>query len=417
MKPYKQRAEKVETRIQELARCSDEHDYLSRVFGTKAFMDCRDKIEAWMKEAGLQTFIDNMGNVRGRLLSERKDAKTFVIASHYDTVINAGKYDGQLGIVAGLDIVEKLVSEKTKIPFDIELIAFSEEEGVRFHTSFFGSMVVAGSFNNSLLEKRDDNGITLEDVLHELKFDNTKLLQDAIPPKKWMGYFEIHIEQGPVLYKSNVAVGIVTGIAGQKRVNIEFTGIAGHAGTVPMNMRKDALGAAAEFIMAVEKYAASKKRNIVATVGKLDIQHAASNVIPGKVTCSLDFRSVNKKKLAKAYEDLNELCEEICNHRKVYFEWNLVQETNPVTCDDRLNKFLKKSIKEIKSEVIELESGAGHDGMIISSVAPVAMLFVKCFKGISHSPLEKVEIKDIAAALEISDNFMQQLIESSKGSD
>jgi allantoate deiminase len=417
MKPYKQRAEKVETRIQELAKFSDESDCLSRIFGTKAFAGCRDKIESWMKEAGLQTYIDNMGNVRGRLISEKNNAKTFVIASHFDTVINAGKYDGLLGVIAGLDIVEKLISERVEIPFDIELIAFSDEEGVRFHTYFLGSKVVAGNFKNNLLEIKDDEGNTLETVLQALKYDSNKIAGDAIPSKKWLGYYEIHIEQGPVLYKNNIAAGIVTGIAGQKRINIEFTGVAGHAGTVPMRMRTDALAAAAEFILVVEKFASSKKSNIVATVGKLDIQHSASNVIPGKVSCTLDIRSSNKKKMAKAYEALNELCEEICNNRKVYFEWNLVQETNPATCDERLNKLLKKAIKEIKSEVIELESGAGHDGVIISSVAPVAMLFVKCFKGISHNPLEKVEIKDIAIALEISDNFMQQLFESLKGSD
>jgi allantoate deiminase len=408
---YKLRAENVEKRIYELAQFSDEQDYISRVFGTKAFAECRDKIELWMKEAGLHTYIDNIGNVRGKLLSEKQDAKTFVIGSHFDTVINAGKYDGVLGVLAGLSIMEKLVEEKTQIPFNIELIAFSDAEGVRFNNSFLGSKIVAGNFTTSLLEKKDDKGITLEKVLQNLQYDSTKFLQDAIPPKKWMGYYEIHIEQGPILYKNNIAAGIVISIAGQKRVSIEFTGIAGHAGSVPMKMRADALCAAAEFILAVEKLASSKKSNLIATVGKLDIQHPASNVIPAKVLCSLDFRSTNKKKLSKAYEDMNELCEEICNKRKIYFEWKLIQETSPVTCDERLNKFLKKSIKEIKSEVIEIESGAGHDAAVIAQVAPVCMLFVRCFKGISHNPLEKVELKDIATALEISDNFIQQLIQ------
>jgi allantoate deiminase len=414
MVSYKLRAENIETRIQELTLFSDTGEYLSRIFGTKAFMDCRDKIESWMKDAGLQTCIDNIGNVRGRLLSERKDAKTFVIASHFDTVINAGKYDGVLGILAGLSILEKLVEEKTSIPFNIELIAFSDAEGVRFNDSFFGSKIVAGNFTSTLLEKKDDKGITLEEVLQNMGYDSSKLLQDAIPAKKWMGYYEIHTEQGPVLYKNNIAAGIVTDIAGQKRVRIEFTGIAGHAGTMPMKMRSDALCAAAEFILAVEKLASSKKSNLIATVGKLDVQHSVGNVIPANVLCSLDFRSNNKKKLSKAYEDLNELCEEICNRRNIYFQWNLIQETNPVTCDERLNKLLRKAIKEKKLDVIEMESGAGHDAIVIAQVAPVSMLFVKCYKGISHNPLEKVEIKDIATALEISDNFIQLLIQQSE---
>lgn len=416
MKSYKIRAEKIESRIQELAKYSDEPNCISRIFGTKAFMECRDVIQAWMKEAGLQTYVDNIGNVRGKLLSENTGAKTFIIGSHYDTVIDAGKYDGLLGVLAGLDAIEKLIADQKKIPFNIELIAFSDEEGVRFHTSYLGSRIVTGKFNSDLLEKKDGHGIKLEEVLQEMHYDSSKLSGDAIPLEKWLGYYEVHIEQGPVLYKSDAPAAIVTGISGQKRISVEFSGVSGHAGTVPMNMRKDALAAAAQFILAVEKLANSKKSNIVATVGKLDVQHAASNVIPGKVTCTLDLRSSNKKKLSRAYEDLNELCEEICNDRKVYFEWKLVQETNPVACDEKLMKFLKRAIKEKNKdiEVIELESGAGHDAVAISAVAPVAMLFVKCFKGISHNPLENVEIKDIAAALEISDNFMQQLVQSPK---
>lgn len=409
MKKYKVRAEKIEERIQELARFSDEPDFLSRIFGTKAFIECQNKIESWMKEAGLETCIDNIGNVRGKLLSQNNNAKTFVIASHFDTVINAGKYDGPLGILAGLDVMENLVAQNIQLPFNIELIAFSDEEGVRFHTSYLGSKIVAGNSNPDLLQTKDDNGILLEEVLQNLQYDSTKLLQDAIPPEKWLGYYEIHIEQGPVLYKNNIPAGIVTAVAGQRRVSIEFTGVPGHAGTVPMNMRSDALSAAAEFILAVERFASAKKSSVVATVGKIEVQHAASNVIPGKVRCSLDLRSGSKKKLSKAYQEVNEICEDICNTRKIYFEWNLVYETNPITCDESLIKLLKKSIKQKGIEVIEMESGAGHDAVAISSVAPVSMLFVKCYKGISHNPLEKVEIKDIGAALEISDNFIQQL--------
>ncbi|MEP7228758.1 MAG: allantoate amidohydrolase [Ginsengibacter sp.] len=415
MKNSKIRAEKIESRIVELAQCSDEPDCLSRVFGTKAFVEAQHKIESWMKEAGLQTYIDNIGNVRGKLFSEVQDAKTFVIASHFDTVINAGKYDGAFGILSGLDIVENIVQQNIKLPFHIEVIAFSDEEGVRFHASYLGSKVVAGNFNVEMLQKKDHDGISLEQALQGLHYDSSKFSDNAIKPEDWLGYYEIHIEQGPVLYNSNIAAGIVTAIAGQRRMSIEFTGIAGHAGTVPMKMRTDALCAAAEFILAVEQFAIAKKSGVVATVGKIEIQHGASNVIPGKATCSLDLRSGSKKKLTRAYESLNEICEDICNKRKIYFEWKLIHETNPVTCDEALTKLLKKSIKQKDMEIIEMESGAGHDAVAISEVAPVSMLFVKCFKGISHNPLEKTEIKDIATALEISDNFIGQL--SSKVSD
>lgn len=414
MKSYKLRAENIESRISELALFSDDHDYISRTFGKKAFMVCRDTIELWMKEAGLQTHIDNIGNVRGILLSEKKDAKTFVIASHFDTIVNAGKYDGVLGILAGLNVIEKLYADKTSIPFNIELIAFSDEEGARFHSSFLSGKVVSGNFKADLLDKKDDDGITLNQALELLHYDSTKLSLDAIPAKKWLGYYEIHIEQGPILYKNDIPAGIVTGINGQKKISIGFTGMPGHAGSVPMKMRTDALCAAAEFILAVEKFASAKKSNLIATVSILTVQNPLSNAIPWKVTCMLDFRSPNKKKLSKAYEDLNELCEDICNRRKVYFEWNLVQETNPVICDERLNKFLRKSAKDLKAEIIEMDSGAKHHAFIIADVAPVSMLLVRSFKGISHNPLEKVELKDIAVALEISDNFIQQLIQQYK---
>lgn len=413
MKQSKIRAEKIEARIQELAQYSDDPTILSRVFGTKSFVECQHKIESWMQEAGLQTYIDNVGNVRGKLFSEQKDAKTFVFASHFDTVIDAGKYDGPLGILAGIDIIENLAAQNIQFPFNIELIAFSDEEGTRFHTSYLGSNIVAGNFNESLLQTKDDNEISLGTTLQSLNYDLTKFQENAIPPEEWLGYYEIHIEQGPVLYNNNIAAGVVTAIAGQRRVSIDFIGIAGHAGTVPMKMRADALCAAADFVLAVEQFASAKKSGVVATVGKIEVQHAASNVIPGKVTCTLDLRSGSKKKLTKAYQAINEICEDICDHRKIYFEWTLVQETNPVTCDEALTKILKKAIKQNEMEVIELESGAGHDAVSVSAVAPVSMLFVKCFEGISHNPLEKVEIKDIATALEISDNFIQQLARSS----
>jgi allantoate deiminase len=414
MKSYKLRAEKIENRVQELSKCSDEKNYISRLFGTKAFMDCRDKIEMWMKEAGLQTRVDSIGNVRGKIVSDNTKARTFVIASHYDTVINAGKYDGTLGVLMGLDVMEKLITNGIKLPFNIELIAVSDGEGVRFHSSHLGSKVVTGNFNPDFLELTDDHGITLRNTLQQLNYDEQRLSQDAIAPGEWLGYYEIHIEQGPFLYKHDIAAAVVTGIAGQKKISIEFNGISGHAGTTPMHMRKDALAAAAEFVVAVEKFASSKKSETVATVGTIEVEHPASNIIPGKVLCSLDIRSSNKKKLSRAYEGLYELCEELCNNRKVYFQWTLQQETDPILLDEKLIKHLRKAIKEKDIEVIEIQSGAGHDAVPVSRVAPVVMLLVKCFKGISHNPLENVDIKDIADALEISDNFIQLLIQSPK---
>ncbi|MFC0774294.1 M20 family metallo-hydrolase [Terrimonas alba] len=408
---YLQRAKKILLRIDELAAISEDEGFIARTYGTPAFLEARNKVEQWMKEAGLSTRVDNIGNIRGKLLSNDPNAKTFVIASHIDTVINAGKFDGPLGVIAGLDILERLVQSKTTLPFHIELIGFCDEEGCRFHTTYLGSKAVAGCFDNHLLQIKDEAGQQLADVIEANGGNVNELANDVIPKEQWLGYYEIHIEQGPVLYEKNIPVAVVTGIAGQYRAGIIFNGENGHAGTVPMTLRKDGLACAAEFVLAVESFA-KQYANLVATVGKLHIIHPASNVIPGEVIVSLDLRSDNEELLVSSYAAIQKLAEEICQKRNCVLEWNLIQYNKPVICDTSMSRMLAQSINKSGQELVTLVSGAGHDAVTISTVAPVSMLFVKCFKGISHNPLENVEPEDIAAAIEVSDNFIQQLIRS-----
>jgi len=409
MNNYLQRAEKVLAQINELASVSEDADGVTRTFGTPAFLEGSKKVLLWMKEAGLKAWIDNIGNVRGRLQTDLPNAKTLVIASHIDTVVNAGKFDGPLGVLLGMDLLHHLHQTKKILPFHIELIAFSDEEGVRFHTTYLGSKVVTGAFAKILLEKTDAAGITLQEAISKMGGDTNQLNEDAIPPNAWLGYFEIHIEQGRVLYEKKIPVGIVTSIAGQRRAEFIFKGMAGHAGTVPMDMRQDALCAAAECITAIEKFGQTAKDKIVVTVGRLDVKGAATNVIPGKVLCSLDLRSSDAGVLSSSFDSIKNLCQDICNKRNISFEWNLVQETSPVSCDEKLSKAIEKAIVASGHEMIKLVSGAGHDGVAVSKIAPVAMMFVRCFKGISHNPLEDVEVKDIAAAIEVSDKFILEL--------
>ncbi len=404
-----QRAEKVLERINELASISEDENFITRTYGTKKFIEGRDKVQQWMNEAGLLTRVDNIGNIRGRRPSKIPNAKTFVIASHIDTVINAGKFDGPLGVLLELDLLEELKRLNTDLPFHIELIGFCDEEGARFHTAYLGSTAVAGMFDTSLLKSKDENGISLEEVIAANGGDVNKLSKDAIAKQEWLGYFEIHIEQGPVLYERNIPVGFVTSIAGQCRVGMIFNGEVGHAGTVPMNMRKDALACAAEFILETEKFAANN-RAIVTTIGKLHIINSASNVIPGEVICSLDLRSADEKQLIEAYRAIKKTAEDLCEKRKIILEWNLIQQTKPVTCDVEMNKLLAESVKDCGYEAVGMVSGAGHDAVPISEVSPVAMLFVRCYKGISHNPAEDVLLEDIAAAISISDNFINKLI-------
>ena len=406
---YTARAEQIMQRIQQLAAISEDADGVTRTFGTPAFLQGRTLVQGWLQAAGLPTRIDGIGNLRARLLSPNPEAKTFVLASHIDTVVNAGKFDGPLGVLMGLDLLENLLAQKAELPFHIELIAFSDEEGVRFHTTYLGSKVVAGSFDQTWLTRPDAGGITLARALEIMEADAAQIAADAIPAADWLGYFEMHIEQGPVLWERQIPVALVTAIAGQRRVELTFTGMAGHAGTVPMAMRQDALCAAAEFVLIAEQFALAHGQGLVATVGKLSLSHAASNVIPGEVTCTLDLRCPHEAQLAEAYEHLRTYTEAIATQRNVELEWTLVQQTAPANCNADLNELLAQAIADTNHEVVALVSGAGHDAVPVSAVAPVTMMFIRCFKGISHNPLENVELADLAAAVEVADRFLMEL--------
>lgn len=411
------KAEKVLARIDQLAAISENAAGITRTFGTNAFVRGSKLVYDWMQQAGLQTRIDNVGNVRGKLLSTNPAAKTFVIGSHIDTVVNAGKFDGPLGVLVGLSLLENLRETKAELPFNIELVAFCDEEGVRFHTTYLGSKVVAGSFDQTLLEKTDKDGRSLQKVLRDMGANPALLVDDALAQDQLLGYYEIHIEQGPVLWERNIPVGLVTAIAGQRRIQLIFKGVAGHAGTVPMHMRNDALTCAAEFVLAVEKYALEHKETIVATIGRLDIPNSASNVIPGEVVCSVDLRSSSEYELGLAYGQLQALGNSIAESRNIQLDWNLVQGTVPVTCSEKQNELLKQAVEDSGYELIELVSGAGHDAVPLSAIMPVSMLFVRCFKGISHNPLENAELADIAAAIRVSEKFLEKMVDGQRSID
>ena len=249
MVEYLSRAENIVNRIEELSAFSEDENGVSRFFGTKSFIECGKKIFSWMETAGLETTTDKIGNIRGRLLSTNANAKTFVIASHFDSETKAGKFDGPIGILVGLEIADYLVSKKIKLPYNIEIIAFSAEKGARFHSKYLAGKAVAGSFSSKLLDINDEEGNSLSDVLASMNLDLENLDSKDIAGERWLGYFEIDIEGGPVLYEKNIAVGVIKTISGEKKIKIDFAGETGEAGTFPMNMRRDALCAAAQFIL------------------------------------------------------------------------------------------------------------------------------------------------------------------------
>ncbi|MBV8217032.1 MAG: hydantoinase/carbamoylase family amidase, partial [Solirubrobacterales bacterium] len=274
-------------RCDELAALSEEEGRLTRRFATPALRQAGEVVAEWMAAAGMAVRRDAIGNVIGRLGDDER--RTLLIGSHLDTVRDAGRYDGMLGVLVAIGCLERLRDDGRSLPYAVEVLAFADEEGVRYGTGYLGSGVVAGRFDPADLDRRDSDGVTLADAVRAFGGDPDGLAGARREPADLIGYYEVHIEQGPVLEAQRVPLGIVTGIAGQTGGRVVFAGEAGHAGTVPMALRRDALGAAAEFVTAVEAVARGEN-GVVATVGELEVQNGARNVIPGRVVLSLDVR-------------------------------------------------------------------------------------------------------------------------------
>lgn len=399
----------VQKRIDTLAEFSDDKKNLSRKFGTPAFIKTGRKIKDYMVEADLITHVDSIGNVRGRMVSASPDAPILVIGSHFDTIENSGKYNGTLGILIAIEAVNRLKQEKISLPFHVEVIAFSEGEGVRFHSAHFGSKALAGMFDEQLVFLEDDKGITLRSLLKHLNSSYEKVIKSAIPADKWLGFLDVHIEPGDQLNRLNVPVAVANEIYGHKRIDIKFKGEAAHTGSMPMEDRKDALAAAAKFVSKVEDYANRDRNNVLATISRLKVQNAATNIIPSLVNCSLDMRGMDDKKLNMAYEDFYLACEKICHKRNIYFEWKLLEETSAVICNEDMSQRLSRAIQKHRIKPESVISGQATESTIISSVAPVTVLFIRDSNGISYNPDEKVLTEDIDVAIDVTFDFVKRM--------
>ncbi len=390
-------------RCDELAAFSEEGGRLTRRFATPALFQAGETVRGWMEAAGMTVRRDAIGNVIGRLGDGQR--RTLLIGSHLDTVRDAGRYDGMLGVLVAIGSLERLRDEGRSLPYAIEVLAFADEEGVRYGTGYLGSSVIAGRFDPAYLDRRDEGGVALADALRAFGGDPEGLAGAARNPADLIGYYEVHIEQGPVLEAAGAPLGVVSAIAGQSRVRLTFIGEAGHAGTVPMALRHDALCAAAEFVGAVEAVARDQE-DAVATVGELDVQAPAGNVIPGRVTLSLDFRhgadSVRKSVGAR----LRERAGAISEARGLALEWEVLQETRAVACSSELAELVAEAVAASGHRVLRLPSGAGHDAVMLSTIAPIAMLFVRCAGGVSHNPAESVAVEDVAAAIDATTRFL-----------
>ncbi|MDQ3705338.1 MAG: allantoate amidohydrolase [Chloroflexota bacterium] len=397
-------AQNVMERADVLGNISEEPDRLTRRVATPAMKQANSIVEEWMRAAGMSVRQDNIGNLVGRY--EGTGEGMLVLGSHLDSVRDAGKYDGPLGVLVAISCVQALHDAGKRLPHAIEVAAFADEEGLRYHTSYLGSRVFAGSFDPSYLDLTDAEGISLAEAIREFGGDPGALDGDRRDPTDLLGYCEVHIEQGPVLEAEGLPVGVVSAIAAQTRFNVAFRGVAGHAGTVPMHLRHDALCAAAEFVLAVEEVARSEP-GAVGTVGQMAVQPGASNVIPGSVTLSLDVRHQDNATLQATVETLWERAEQISKSRGVVLEWELVQSNNSVPCSPDLSRRLADAVELSGYPARYLPSGAGHDGVIMSQITPIAMLFVRCKGGISHNPAESVEVNDVQVAIEVMSRFLE----------
>lgn len=402
--------ERVGERIAALATFSEEPGRLTRRFLSAPMLLAAEAVAGWMRDAGMSVRRDNVGNVIGQYAAARPDAPTLLLGSHIDSVRDAGKYDGPLGVLVALACIELLQHAGRRLPFAIELAAFADEEGLRYGTAYLGSKALAGTFDLDYLQRRDDDGIAMADAIRAAGGDPAAIPADRFAHGKALGYCEVHIEQGPVLEALDLPVGIVTAIAGQDRVSLRFRGMAGHAGTVPMALRRDALAAAAAFVLAVEDDARAHN-GLVATVGQFAVAPGASNVIPGSATLSLDVRHQDDTVRATATERLHGEALRIAAERGVAVEWEVVQSHAAVACDEGLRRLLERAVSESGYAPHSLVSGAGHDGVVLSTLAPIAMLFVRCAGGISHHPNESVRPDDIAVAVAVLARFIDLLAE------
>jgi allantoate deiminase len=392
---FTQLAEKTLTRCRELAAFSETTGSITRTFLSDPMRDCHRAISSWMEELGMRVRLDAIGNLRGLLGSGERPP--LLMGSHLDTVPCAGAYDGVLGVCLALAAIEALNS--LALPFDIEVLGFSEEEGIRFRMPFLGSLAAIGRFDPMLLDLRDSNGFTLRQAIERFGLDPTQI-PDARVDHRAFAYLEFHIEQGPVLDTAGESIAAVEAIAGQTRLELIFRGQANHAGTTPMQLRRDALSGAAEWITTVEQYARSVD-GLVATVGKFRVSPGVGNVIPGEVHASLDVRHLCDNTRTSAVLATCTAAKEIASKRGLEFSFEELVNQNAVLMDKSLVKLIENSIGRMGDLPRRMVSGAGHDAMIMAEKLPSAMVFVRCIAGISHHPDEAVRVEDVEKAIRV----------------
>ena len=397
--------EVIVRRINDLAAISEEGGSLTRIYLTTELREAADLILSWMREAGMSARLDAIGNVCGRYEGDQPGAPCLMLGSHYDTVRDAGKWDGPLGVITAISCVADLNRRGKRLPFAIEVVGFADEEGVRFASTLLGSRAVAGTFDENVLNTRDRDGVSMRDALVQFGLDPDRIGAAA----RTRGELLAYIEQGPVLEAQNRPVGVVTAIAGATRLAARLTGMAGHAGTVPMPLRRDALAGAAECIGAIEQFCRTDEGGLVGTVGHIQAKPGATNVIPGQVSFTIDMRAPTDGHRKRAVTEIVRQIEAIAKRRRLALQLDVTHENRTAPCAPWLQQQIAQAIEAEGFSVFELPSGAGHDGMAMIDIADVGMIFVRCRGGISHHPDEHVELADADAGarvlLRVIENF------------
>jgi len=399
--------QRAQDRLSDIARCSVDGEGVTRFPFTSQHEAALDAIRSWMSQAGLQVHMDAAGTLIGRK-DGPEGTPTFLIGSHQDSVRNGGGYDGIMGVVLGCLALEKLAADGNELPFSVEILAFADEEGVRFPTALMGPRALAGTFDPAVLAMTDSDGVSLRNALAGFGGDPDRVAALARDPAKTLGYLEIHIEQGPVLEAQDTALGIVTGICGIERNTVTFTGDTGHAGTVPMDSRRDALVAASDFISAIHD-AAKKVTDLRATIGALSLHPNVVNAIPRAVELTLEIRALNDAVRDDFARLARYLGDNISGGRRVGFSMERTYEQPAVPCNGDLIDALSTATGAICPTAPRLPSGATHDASAMADLCPISMLFVRCEDGVSHKPEEFAASDDMDAAIQSIAAFLVAL--------
>ncbi len=396
-------------RSRELGAISELPDGILRQYLTSEHQRCNQTVDHWMQDAGMLTWQDAVGNQWGRLPSKKPDAPRLILGSHLDTVPYAGHYDGILGVLLGIEVASIINEQNLELPFHLDVVGFCDEEGTRFGATLIGSHALAGNFNSDWLDMQDKDGVSMAQAMEDFGLDPNRVGDASLKGEDIIGYWEVHIEQGPVLEAHDLSVGVVTAIAGARRAKIVIKGQAGHSGTTPMNLRKDPMCGAAELVTGIEEFARNCNDDRVATVGMIHSNPGAVNVIPGRVEMSLDVRSQNDDAREELIAMIESHMNRIAFDRSLSFEMHWKYGIAAAHCAQKFHNLFRAACVKNQMPAYSLPSGAGHDAMAIAPLCDMAMLFIRSPNGLSHHPAEAVYKSDVEDALKVIFSSINQV--------